>query len=119
MKGMDMEVRIGKMANHFTTRFERFGSGRPMNVTRITRPHLLRYDEYCPQSLDPIQIDLLDDITDLARPEALLQLRRQSHGELFHLVVETVDSDRQTVERWRLEECRIVDCRFDELTAGD
>ena len=112
-----MEVLLGKMANHFTIRFERFAGGRPMTVVRITRPHLLRYSRAGPEAVEPIEIDILDDIQDLARSEALVQLRRQREDEFFHIEIDTLDANKLVVERWRLEQCRIVDCQFDELSS--
>lgn len=113
-----MEVLLGKTANHFAVRFERFASMRPMTVLRITRPHLLHYDEFTATATDPIEIDMLDDVQDLARSETLVQLDRQRRGEIFHVEFDVLDTNKQLLERWRLEECRIIDCQFDELNTG-
>jgi len=114
---------LSKHANNFRITFDDFGKWdgphAPLTarVLRITRPHLLRYKLFDVAEAAPIEIDLRDDESDIARQEVLTQIIRQIDDDArFTLVIETLDRTGTTVlERWRLLQCQIVDCRFDDL----
>jgi hypothetical protein len=110
------------MAHRFRVQFYRFGSGDQLphlttQVLRITRPHLLNYDIQGLVCAAAIEIDLRDDVLDINRVEVLTQLHQQIKDDLsFALTIETLDQNEKVLERWLLDECRISDCQFDELT---
>jgi len=114
-------VPYSKQANHFRVIFDDFGTGRHTQlsmfcVTRISRPHLLRYGLFDAADVSPIEIDLRDDEADIARSEVLTQMMQQIKDDArFSLVIETLDRQRGTIEHWRLLQCSIVDCQFDDL----
>jgi hypothetical protein len=113
-----------KSAHLFRVHFDNFGTDTAnehlmLQVQRATRPGTVFFDLLgLPEAETPtLEIDLRDDITDRTRAEVVTQVRNQIRESAeFSLVIETLDEHERVVEQWRLSHCRIVECRFDELT---
>jgi hypothetical protein len=114
-------VLLPKSAHRFRVQFDDFGNNAQSHMTsqvmRVSRPYMHRYDDFVPSGISPINIDLRDDIMDITRTEVLTQVLRQIADNVrFSMTIETVDMNAKVLEQWNLLKCRIVDCKFDDLS---
>lgn len=109
-----------KNANLFKLHFDSFGSGVDLSlyVVRVGRPGVVFFDMMGLDEVDSprLDIDLRDDISDHARSEIVIQLRKQmKESATFSVIIETLNENETVIEQWRLAGCRIIEARFDEL----
>lgn len=105
-----------KASHRFRVSFDDFGDQyHEFTVMRITRPHMTKV--YGVAEFAPMEIDLWDDVKDMARTTVVMQLVQQmANDATFTVLIETVDQLEKVLEQWRLTQCSIIECRFDELT---
>lgn len=111
-----------KMSWRFRVHFDNFGTGALLTplVLRVTRPDVMFYDimGLAESEASTVEIDLRDDVSDLARASVIVQVAKQIKEDVeFALVIETLDEMEKVLEQWRLSACRISECRWSELAA--